>query len=91
MTQKELIEVIQQHHPSSNETAIRKALNRAQDDFAAKTKIIDAVTEVSSDDNTVVGQRYYPLPPDILEIKRVELENISIPRMIGKPVEGDIT
>ena len=37
MTQKELIEVIQQHHPEANETMIRKALNRAQDDFAAKT------------------------------------------------------
>lgn len=91
MKQSELIEMVQQHHPDIGETTIRKALNRAQDDFSAKTKIIDAVTEVTNDDLTVIGQRYYPLPPDILEIKRVELENVSIPRMIGKPVEGDIS
>ena len=83
--------MVQQHHPDANETNIRRSLNRAQDDFSAKTKIIDAVTEVTNDDLTEIGKRYYPLPPDILEIKRVELENIEIPRMVGKPVEGDIT
>ena len=47
MTQKEMIEIIQQHHPNANETAIRKALNRAQDDFAAKTKILTVFTDTA--------------------------------------------
>ena len=40
MTQKQLIELIQQHHPIMGETEIRLALNRAQDDFCAKTELI---------------------------------------------------
>ena len=40
MTQKQLIELIQQHHPVMGETEIRLALNRAQDDFCYKTELI---------------------------------------------------
>ena len=87
MTQKELIEVIQQHHPSANETAIRKALNRAQDDFAAKTKMVHVGSDGS--DTLVSGQRYYTLPPEILEIKRVEIDDTEIKRLIDRPLKGD--
>ena len=89
MTQKELIEIIQQHHPKTGETLIRQALNRAKDDFAAKTSIVEVATDGT--DVTVAGQRYYSLPPELLELKRVELGNISIKRLIFKPIEGDIT
>tara|TARA_R110000824_G_scaffold161260_4_gene336521 strand:- start:727 stop:1002 length:276 start_codon:yes stop_codon:yes gene_type:complete len=91
MKQKELIEMVQQHHTDTGETIIRKALNRAMDEFASKTKIIDAVSALDANDVTVVGQRFYALPPDLLELKRVELDNISIPRTISRPIEGDIT
>ena len=89
MTQKELIETIQQHHPNAGETQIRKALNRAQDDFSAKTKII----HVGSDnaDKLVAGQRYYTLPPEVLEIKRVEINEVKIRRMIDRPKKGDFS
>ena len=89
MTQKELIETIQQHHSHAGETQIRKALNRAQDDFAAKTKMI----HVGSDntDTLVSGQRYYNLPPEVLEIKRVEVNEIEIRRMIDRPKKGDFS
>tara|TARA_B100000945_G_C20407173_1_gene610654 strand:- start:587 stop:859 length:273 start_codon:yes stop_codon:yes gene_type:complete len=87
MTQKELIEVIQQHHPEANETMIRKALNRAQDDFAAKTKILLVASD--NEDVTVADQRYYPLPPEVLEVRRVELDEISIPRLVKRPTKGD--
>ena len=89
MIQKELIEIIQQHHPKTGETLIRKALNRAQDDFAAKTRIVEVATDGS--DVTVADQRYYSLPPELLELKRVELDKISIRRLVNKPIEGDIT
>tara|TARA_Y100001938_G_scaffold67120_1_gene93159 strand:+ start:219 stop:482 length:264 start_codon:yes stop_codon:yes gene_type:complete len=87
MTQKELIEVIQQHHPNHGETLIRKALNRAQDDFSAKTGIIKAV----ADETLVSDKRYYDLDPGMLEIKRVEIDNNSIRRLVTPPQKGDIT
>lgn len=89
MTQKEMIEVIQQHHPHAGEVQIRKALNRAQDDFAAQTKMI----HVGSDntDTLVAGQRYYNLPPEVLEIKRVEINEIKIRRMVDRPKKGDFS
>tara|TARA_R100000655_G_scaffold39518_1_gene74787 strand:- start:20697 stop:20960 length:264 start_codon:yes stop_codon:yes gene_type:complete len=87
MTQKEMIEMVQQHHPESGETLIRKALNRAQDDFGARTKMIEAV----ADDTLVAGKRYYDLDPSMLDIKRVEVDNIAIKRLLNKPIEGDIT
>tara|TARA_Y100001963_G_C6793507_1_gene457085 strand:+ start:1610 stop:1873 length:264 start_codon:yes stop_codon:yes gene_type:complete len=87
MTQKELIEMVQMHHPTQGETIIRSELNKAQDDFTAKTQILDAVGE----DTIVADKRYYDLDPDMLEIKRVEVNNISIKRIITPPVEGDLT
>lgn len=82
-----MIEIIQQHHPDINETAIRKALNRAQDDFAAKTKILRVAS--NNEDATVADQRYYSLPPELLEVKRVELDEVAIQRLIERPVKGD--
>jgi hypothetical protein len=89
MTQKEMIEIIQQHHPDVGETIIRKALNRAQDDFAAKTKII--LVGSDNTDVTVKDKRYYNLPEELLEIKRVEIDNVEIPRLLTRPVKGDNT
>ena len=83
----ELIETIQQHHPEVGETAIVKALNRAQDDFTAKTEIIEAIAEVV----LVKDKRWYDLDPGMLTVKRVEIDNISIKRLIYPPKEGDKT
>ena len=90
MKQKELIEMVQQHHTDTGETIIRKALNRAMDEFASKTKIIDAVSALDANDVTVVGQRFYTLHPQILTIKSVEIDDVSIPRLQGKPNITDI-
>ena len=40
MTAKEMIELVQQHHPHMGETEIVKLLNRAKNDFCAKTEIL---------------------------------------------------
>ena len=87
MTQKELIEMIPQHHGEVGETLIRKALNRAQDDFGAKTKILYATAE----DTLVADKRMYDLDPGMLDIKSVEVDNIRIKRLLVKPLEGDLT
>ncbi len=85
MTQKQLIELIQQHHPGIGETELRLQLNRAKDDFCAKTEIIvNSWTQTS-----VAGQRYYPLADEILRVKEVHVNDVSIPRLIGKPIIED--
>ena len=89
MTQKEMLEIIQQHHPEIGETVIRKALNRSQDDFAAKTKILTVGSDNA--DVTVKDQRFYDLPPEALEVRRVELDEIAIARVITRPKKGDFS
>ena len=85
MTQKQLIELIQQHHPGMGETEIRLALNRAQDDYCAKTELIkETYTQ-----NSVAGQRYYTLDAQIIKITSVQVNDVTIPRLIGKPIIDD--
>ena len=85
MTQKQLLELIQQHHPGMGETEVRLALNRAQDDFCAKTELItETYTQTS-----VAGQRYYTLDAQILKILSVQVNDVEIPRLIGKPIIDD--
>jgi len=85
MTQKQLIELIQQHHATMGETEIRLALNRAQDDYCAKTELI---RETYTQDS-VAGQRYYTLDAQILKIIAVQINDVEIPRLIGKPIIDD--
>ena len=86
MKQSELIEMVQQHHPDIGETTVRKALNRAQDDLSSKTGIVQGV----GDDTLAVAKRYYDLDPGMLEIKKVQIDNITIKRLLSHPIEGDI-
>ncbi len=87
MTLLEIIETIQQHHPTIGETALIKAINRAQDSFTSQTDIIEAIAE----DELVKDKRWYDLDPGMLTVKRVEIDNISIKRLIYPPKEGDKT
>jgi hypothetical protein len=85
MTQKQLIELIQQHHGGMGETEIRLALNRAQDDYCDKTELIqDTYTQ-----NSVAGQRYYTLHSKILKVLSVQVNDVQIPRLIGAPIIDD--
>ena len=85
MTTKEMIELVHQHHPHMQETEVIKLLNRAKDDFCAKTEIVkDSYTF-----NTVSNQRYYDIDNRILKIKSVWLDSVKISKMIGKPIIDD--
>ena len=86
MTLKELLEVIQLHHPGKGETLIRQGLNRAQDNFSAKTGMLKA----TGTDDTVAGQRRYTLHSEMLDVYRVELDNEQIPKLLGQPPVGDV-
>ena len=87
MKSKEMIELVQQHHPHLGEVEIIKLLNRAKDDFCAKTEIVkDTYTST-----TVANQRYYTLDDKIIKINSVWLNDVKIPMLIGKPIIDDDT
>ena len=85
MKQRELIEAVTQHHPDMGEVEIRKLLNRASDDYCAKTELIKNTYK----QNTAAGQRYYKIHDDILKIVELHIDDVIIPRMIGKPTIDD--
>ena len=85
MTQKQLIETVQQHHPKLGETQIRIFLNKALDEFCRKTRILNQLYTFP----TVVDQRYYSLDDAIVEITRVDYDNYEIPRLVGQPEKMD--
>ena len=79
MTLLEMIELIKQHHPHMGETEIRLALNRASDDYCAKTELVKESWYLSSDSSaSVANQRYYKLPTDIIKISEVNTFIIEI-------------
>ena len=92
MTTKEMIELVQQHHADMGEVEIIKLLNRAKDDFCAKTEIVKAkYTDAGGQSTTTGDRRYYDLSKYILKIKDVWLNDVKIPRLIGKPIIDDDT
>ena len=94
MNLNEMLELVRQHHPQMQDNEIRLLLNRASDDFCAKTELIKHSFSLGDDanpDNTTADKRYYSLPSEILTIREVYLNNVRIPRIIGKPIIDDTT
>ena len=87
MKQIEMIELVRQHHPHLGETEIRKLLDRAIEDFSAKTEIFESEESIT----TTADQRFYNLSSNILKIKKVWYNNTEIPRFIGQPSIDDPT
>ena len=85
MTAKEMIELVQQHHPQLGEVEAIKLLNRAKNDFCAKTEILKTTKTLS----TEASKRYYRLDKTILKIQEVWLDSVKIPMLIGKPIIDD--
>ena len=90
MTQKQLIETVQQHHPELGETQIRIFLNKALDEFCRKTRILTTAYQFT----TTEDQRYYALSDidsSISEVTRVDYDGYEIPRLVGIPEKTDLT
>ncbi len=85
MKQLELIELVQQHHPMMGYTEIRKALNRAQNDYCARTELI----KTTYTQDSVAGRRYYELDENILKVTSVQINDVTIPRLQGNPIIDD--
>ena len=87
MTQQQLIELVQQHHPNMRETEIRLYLNRALIDFCKQTRIMSGTSVIS----TIADQRYYDLADTVLEVTRVDCDDYQINRLIGRPEKTDVS
>ena len=87
MTTKEMIELVQQHHPHMGEVEIVKLLNRAKDDFCEETEIYKKTTQQS----TVANTRWYSIPTGITQIEEVYFDDVIIPRLQGNPIINDET
>lgn len=96
MTQKQIIEQIQQVHPEIGETQLRIMLNSALDEFVseARTNIhMDAIiTDTSTTPDTltpVAGKRYYDFT-DMADIADAEdvLEVLEV--TYGNPTDGEV-
>ena len=85
MTQLELIELVQQHHAHMGYSEIRLALNRAQDDYCAKTELI----KTSYTQTSTAGKRYYELHSDIIKVTKVQINDVDIPRLLSMPIIDD--
>ena len=87
MTQKQMIEMVRQHHPNTTETQIRLWLNAPMTEFARRTRMLTGAFQF----DTVANQRYYGLSDDILEIISVDYDGYDIPRLGSKPEIRDLT
>jgi hypothetical protein len=87
ITQRHMIEMVQQHHPDVSETQIRIWLNQAIQEFCRKTRILKG-TDTSI--TTIANKRWYTLPADILEVLSVDYDGFSIKKLLGTPDERDL-
>tara|TARA_R100000742_G_C4175622_1_gene12428 strand:+ start:150 stop:413 length:264 start_codon:yes stop_codon:yes gene_type:complete len=85
MQTKEMIELVQQHHPHMGEVEVIKLLNRAKDEFCERTEIY----KKTNSNSTTAGTRWYGLPSGLLKIESVFLNDVEIPRLQGNPIIND--
>ena len=91
MKLQQMIEQVKKHHPELSSNEIILMLNEAQDEFSARTLVLEEATQFT----TVANQRYYGLKDSILEIKSVDLTDDSgnattIKRLHGRPKYRDL-
>ena len=86
MTQQQLHELVQLHHPEMKEGEIRLRLNNAMKEFCRRTGILKGAFQF----DTVADQRYYGLDSKVIEITSVDYNGKSIKRLIGMPEERDL-
>jgi|TARA_R110000744_G_scaffold44882_9_gene100023 hypothetical protein len=94
MKLKEMVELVQQHHPELGVTEVIKMLNIGQAEYSSRTRMLEKATQF----DLATDQRYYALDESILEIKSVDMEgadstsdHVNIPKLIGRPVRRDLT
>tara|TARA_R110000824_G_scaffold364785_1_gene553233 strand:+ start:112 stop:390 length:279 start_codon:yes stop_codon:yes gene_type:complete len=91
MKLKEMVELVQQHHPQMGAQEIIKMINRAQDEYSSRTRILEGNSAIT----VVEDQRRYSLDVSgnkdaIMEIKSVDLNGEQIKRYVGRPHKRDL-
>jgi len=91
MKLREIVELVQQHHPQMGAQEIIKMVNRAQDEYSSRTRILESNTDIT----VVENQRRYSLnlagnKDEIMEIKSVDLNGEEIKRYAGRPHKRDL-
>ena len=87
MTQKQMVEMVRQHHPNISESQVRLWLNAGLDEFARRTRMLTGAFTFS----TVADQRWYGLSDDVLEVISVDYDGYDIPRLGTRPEKRDLT
>lgn len=86
MTVRQLIELVQQHHPHMGENEILHKANRIIEGVARSNNLFESTLTGT----TVANQRYYTLNSKISTIKTVSVDGLEIPR-IPEPAIDDST
>lgn len=86
-----MVELVQQHHPQMGAQEIIKMINRAQDEYSSRTRILEGNSAIT----VVEDQRRYSLDVSgnkdaIMEIKSVDLNGEQIKRYVGRPHKRDL-
>ena len=87
MTKQAMIELVRQHHPHMGQKEVTNLLNRAKDLFCIDSEVIEDTFNLT----TSANQRHYALDNRILNIKKVTLDDVEIPRLIGNLIIDDTT
>lgn len=85
MKGNQAIELVQQHHVNMPIGQAIVYLNEGIKEFCRRTNIF----KTSYVQNSSAGQRYYTLDDNILDVREVHFNDVSIPRLIGKPIIDD--
>jgi len=92
MTQTQIIEMVQMHHPEMGDTEIRLHLNKALDEFCEGTRILKGQQTFTTQANV----RYYPLDDldkdgsstdqhKFIDVNRIDYNNYQISRLQDPP------
>ena len=86
-----MVERIQQHHPDMGVTEIVRSLNDALNDMGFKTDIIESADQFTTTATGGNNDRVYKLKKHIMKVKSVDYNGKSIKKLIGRPLERDLT
>ena len=87
MKLQEMVERVQQHHPDMGITEVVRSLNDAMNDMGFKTDIVESADQFE----TILDQRVYKLKKHIIKIKAVDYDGKTIKKLLGRPLERDLT
>jgi len=84
MTPRQMVELVQLHHPGVPAGVILTLINEKRKEFADRSELIKGYVDFQTSENTI----YYDLPDRVLEVIRVDYDGSRINRETPVP-SGD--